>query len=129
MDRPLQGFIRKKFISYFSCHIHPFNIRLEEVSHNTSLTGVPVKVGQTLKNHSIFCIKEKILKNSVDILYGLFYQHVKFEDQIIFIFYFTPFDRKYVCGFPETISYIIQCEQIPYLCLVFSVFKVKKRLN
>ena len=40
----------------------------EEISRNTSLTGVPVKLGKTLKNHSIFCTNEKILKNSVDII-------------------------------------------------------------
>ena len=41
--------------------------RREEVSQNTLLTGVPVKAGQTLKNHSIFCTKEKILKNSAEL--------------------------------------------------------------
>ena len=52
-------------------------IHREEVSHNTSLTGVPVKVGQTLEDHSIFCIKEKILKNSVDISEDPFYQYLR----------------------------------------------------
>ena len=41
------------------------SIRREEVSQNTSLTGVPVKVGQTLKNYSIFSINEKILGYSL----------------------------------------------------------------
>ena len=40
----------------------------KEVSQNTSLMRVPVKVGKSLKNHSIFCIKENILKNLTHIL-------------------------------------------------------------
>ena len=47
--------------------------RREEVSHNTSLTGVPVKVGQTLKNHSILCIREKIPKKFLNVYKGLLY--------------------------------------------------------
>ena len=66
-------------------------IRLEEVSHNASLAGVPVKVGQTLKNHSILCIKEKILKKSADILEYPFYQYLKFLVEIIFISLFHSF--------------------------------------
>ena len=66
-------------------------IRREELSHNTSLTGVPVKVGQTLKNHSIFCTKEKIPKNSADILEDPVYQYLKCLVEIIFISVFHPF--------------------------------------
>ena len=48
--------------------LRKMTIRQEKVSQNTSLTGVPVKVGQSLKNHIIFCSNEINLKNSVDIL-------------------------------------------------------------
>ena len=39
-------------------------------AHVALSNWVPVKVGQTLKNHCIFCIKvkEKFLKNLTDIL-------------------------------------------------------------
>ena len=62
--------LHPEFKSCHSVHIEVviFHDRREEVSHNTSLTGVPVKVGQNLKNHSIFCTQEKKKKKSVNII-------------------------------------------------------------
>ena len=61
------------------------------------LTGVPVKVGQTLKNHTNFCINGKILKNLLNVHKGLFYCYPKFQVQIMNL---LIFDRYAVSGFP-----------------------------
>ena len=103
-------FLHKRLLRYIECdnkgsavyYFHnqdcpPF-ARWYTITHSPR-RGIPKYLphggsGQSLKNHNIFCIKEKILKNSADNLKDPFYQYIKFLVEIICISLFHLFDRK-----------------------------------